>query len=215
MSGLARITGSYDPGYQSESEGEEEYKSLREHLQTAKEKKAFVAEGDASNENTFLDTNKYPLGKGHFPKPVDKLREKMLKHRAVVKTLGGADWHENRYNLQKALSLGKDVRKAHDQAIGTHEFKVDDKKVKFNIGKEGSFGKKVRTIDNPISKEKLFLSTGAGAYHKNPVGIKNRPQNHSAYYKGGRKTRRRRYKRKSTRKAKRHRKSKRGRKGKK
>ena len=213
MSGRARITGSYT-NYESESEGEEDYRPLRQHLQKAKDKEAAVAEGNKSNENSFLDTNKYPLNQ-HFPKKVDKLREKMLEHRSVVKNLGGGDWFENKYNLQKALKLGKDVQKAHQQAIGTHKFVVDGKEVNFEIGKEGSMGNKVRFVENPITNQKLHLSTDAGAYHKNPVGIKNRPQNHSAYHSGGRKTRRRRYKKKATRKAKRHHKSRRGRKAKK
>ena len=210
MSGLARITGSDYPEY----EGEVHMSTLRQHLGEANEKKAVVVEGNKSKENSFLDTKKYPLNKD-FPIKVDKLRKKMLQHRAVVKKLGKGDWHENKYNLQKAIKLGKDVQKAHKQAIGTHEIVVHGKKVNFNIGKEGSMGNKVRFVENPMTNQKLYLSTDAGAYHKNPVGIKNRPQNHSAYHSGGRKTRRRRYKKKATRKAKRHRKSKRGRKAKK
>ena len=217
MSGLARMSGytDEDRGFES-SDNEDDYKNLTQNIQNFKKKqkrtKNILDEGSKSNENTFLDTKNYPLNK-HFPRVVDNLREKMLEQRQVVNKLGAMDWHENKNNLEKSINLGKEVRKAHTEAIGTHQFTgKNGEQVSFKIGREGSFGNKIRFVENPINGKKLHLSTDAGSFHKNPVGIKNKPSAHSLYHQGGRKTRRHRLKRKVSRKAKRHQKSKRARK---
>ena len=212
-----------NPSSDEESSDDEDGRMTLPEVRKERERNLSIArEGKLSNMHTFLDTSNYPLytSNGGYPNVVNRLREKMLEQREVVKRLGKGSERENISNLQRAINLGKDVRKAHKKAIGTHEFSRNDgKKVNFNIGEKGTSNtvglmKRVRTIDNPVSGETLDLSIDAGGYHKNPVGIQSEPRSHSAYHKGGGKTRRRRYKRKTTRKTKRHRKSKRGRKGK-
>ena len=183
-------------------------------------------EGEQSKSNTFLDTKNYPLIGKHFNKKVQELRKEMLLHRGAAKETHGKSLtrFEKAGPLSNLNKLGERVKRAHEKALGVHNFvNSQGETSQFQIGKNRKGMATTRYVENQLTNERHELSDRPGAYHNDilqNLGDTGTPnilnENKSpAYHSGGRKTRRRRYKRKSTRKAKRHCKSKRGRKGKK
>lgn len=218
-----------DPDPEDETKmKEKKRKQEAAKLKKKKEEEATMAqeEGEKSKRDTFLDTKNYPLIGKNFNIGVQNLRKEMLLHRRAAKEANQQSFtfFEKPGPLSKLNKLGERVKNAHNNVLGIHNFvNSQGQTSQFQIGKNRKGMATTRYVENPLTNERHELSDRPGAYHndiklnldddKSP-NILNKNKS-PAYHSGGRKTRRRRYKKKSTRKAKRHRKSKRGRKAKK